>query len=227
MLVRSILATLVFTSAVVIAQEPSSRSAVHLAVSVVVASQNDAPVRVVAIERVENEAEPFITLENNSSLPVAAVTVAILTAAPDGCSPRPSKYASLSAVLPNPPNPQVAIPPHSRVKVSVDLYGGAFDFGRARSRYLQSQLGVQVVQFADGTSWSRTAPEKLDSEIFEPKLLRDDSPKCADWVWRNDDVPEMVTSVKFKTAAGRTTTAPSSRYTFQCVLDSGIEVCTR
>ena len=227
MLVRSILATLVFTSAVVIAQEPSSRSAVHLAVSVVVASQNDAPVRVVAIERVENEAEPFITLENNSSLPVAAVTVAILTAAPDGCSPRLSKYASLSAVLPNPPNPQVAIPPHSRVKVSVDLYGGAFEFGSFRSRYLQSQVGVQVVQFADGTSWSRTTAEKLESEIFEPKLLRDDSPKCADWVWRDDDVPEMATSVKFKTAAGRTTTAPSSRYTFQCVFDSGIEVCTR
>lgn len=122
-------------------------------------------------------------------------------------------------------NEHLQIAPHSTAKFKAEgLYSVVFDATFTESRYLQSQLGVQGVQFADGTSWLRTPPERVD--IFDLDLLQADSPKCAGWPLLGRTLDRVLT-VRISGAPRDAAPVKGTRYMFFCDINDGTAFCVR
>ena len=205
-------------------------STVRVAVAVVVAAQPDAPVHVVSIERqtlpmpvAQFEPDPLVTVENASSRPVVAVQVLTATAAPNGCSPAPQNpMFSQKGGGNDSLDARVEIAPHSMAKLrAVGLYSEAQKTTAMKSRYLQVQLAVQRVEFADGTSWVRPVSERIDRG-----LLQVDSGKCADWPWIEGRFGS-VDSIKLSGPAKGAAPIKGERYTFFCDIKGDTAFCLK
>jgi hypothetical protein len=194
----SLVAITVAFSAVGSAQTP-----VKSVVSFLAVTQSDSPVRVLGVERPTGASSPMVTVENASPKPVKAVRVALAIVAPRGCSPE--KHPAVIVVSNSGPdsldysNGEIA-PQQRAVLRGVDIVGSAFGAAaQLKSRYLQVQLGVVAVQFADGTSWRwRDQPEQRTPDVFSPEQLEADSGECSQWPW----IPNALDNVQGKVTIG-------------------------
>lgn len=180
----------------------SAQTPVRFMVSFVAATQSDSPVRVLGVERRSGTSSPMVTVENVSPKPVNAVTVALAIAAPRGCSPE-QHPVSIDVIDSGPDSLHYSsseIEPQQRAVLrGVDIVGSTAGYAaQFKSRYLQVQLGVIAVQFADGTSWRRNRAEQKLPDVFSPKQLEADASECPQWTW----IPNALENVQGKLTLG-------------------------
>jgi hypothetical protein len=137
--------------------------------------QNDSPVHIVGIEH--DRREIGFVLSNTSDKAVESVGIVYQMIPPLGCAVKP--LGPLRTGLGGGP---VLIPPHGRAFLSQAIVHypkmmmySAKDWG---APYIQAQLGIRGVNFADGTTWPTPADNGLSSNPLDKKLVESEAGKC-------------------------------------------------
>jgi hypothetical protein len=147
-------------------------------ISVVTPEQADAPVRIVGIEGSRNHSAQII-VQNFSRKKVVGAYLDSFLQVPEGC---PGSHGVLRASsdsrayrLSAPILPDKQLKLNNEPLVPAAMLTIASD--RAESSYLQVQVAVVEVEFADGTKWE--AHPKA-GEMFDPSLSTAESAACKD-----------------------------------------------
>jgi hypothetical protein len=155
---------------------------VTLRIHTIAATGQDSPVRVVQLILWPNPPDSYspavigVMVHNFSDKKVVSARVEYWLRAPSGCA---AQSASFSGGGGGPESVYLgpgaearlwAFPANPNIAVSTGVW--------VRSAFVQVQIGIGAVDFADGTSWRLTNNKALD-----PGQLESDSESCRDWAW--------------------------------------------
>ena len=155
---------------------------VTLRIHTIAATGQDSPVRVVQLILWPNPPDSYspavigVMVHNFSAKKVVSVHVEYWLRAPSGCAAQSASFSGGTGghesvyLEPGAEARLWAFPANPNFAVSTGVW--------VRSAFVQVQIGIGAVDFADGTSWRLTNNKALD-----PGQLASDSENCRDWAW--------------------------------------------
>jgi hypothetical protein len=201
-----------------------AQNTTKITVELVVTNDSDSPVQIMGIASVAGDTELFVSVRNISSRAVKAVKVSTATAAPEGCSSGGHEpIFATSNAGDDSLDARLEIAPSATVKLKgVGLHAEALHAKELQSRYLQVQLGVEKVEFADGSTWTRKT-----TGIFDPRLLAEATVHCPEWKLNNgmlDQLESVVISPAGR-SDGPQADRPRMSYDFSCEVSGSKAYC--
>jgi hypothetical protein len=155
---------------------------VTLRIHTIAATGQDSPVRVVQLILWPNPPDSYspavigVMVHNFSAKKVVSARVVYWLRAPSGCAAQSASFSGGTGghesvyLEPGAEARLWAFPANPNFAVSTGVW--------VRSAFVQVQIGIGAVDFADGTSWRLTNNKALD-----PGQLASDSENCRDWAW--------------------------------------------
>lgn len=155
---------------------------VTLRVHTIAATGQDSPVRVVQLILRPNPPDSYspattgVMVHNFSNKKVVSARIESWLRAPSGCTAQPASFSGggggPESVYLEPGAEALlwSFPTDPHIAVSAGVW--------TRSTFIQVQVGVGAVNFADGTSWHLT-----NDKALYPGQLDPDSESCRDWAW--------------------------------------------
>lgn len=201
----------------------------ELRIHVIVANDSTSPVQITGLQTDSHPNNgPTVVLKNVSNKTINSIELAVAQAVPNGCmSP------DLAAETDSPPvlgyvgfHPeQISLAPTEQV-ISGEQHLGpgllAWHALDANARFMQAQIGVVEVQFADGTSWSHSPQRDI---VFSRTLLQADEPSCADLRAQAASL-EHIKRVRLKSQFGSHESDPAALgYSFTCTVSENDLLC--
>jgi hypothetical protein len=162
----------------VLAASPAPPALPALRISFFAPAQKDSPLRIVGLSY--NEYGMQLRLSNTSDMPIVGALIDAVGIAPAGCSPGP-EWPEKGV---NSPSSfyELRLGAHASTET---LQNGPFGFGalaegarHLKAAYLQYQVGVVEVDFADSTKWS--PHHGLTRTPFDASLVDSEAGSCPD-----------------------------------------------
>jgi hypothetical protein len=138
-------------------------------------AQGDPPVRIIGFETTRSKIG--FVLSNTSGKAVTSVGILTLVVSPPECAPPPEKELRQSPALLD-----AHIAPHGTAVIFRDdvfTKKVIYDAESFSGSYVQTQSGIFVVHFQDGTTWPTNYNQTIQSEPFDPELVKWAGHKCS------------------------------------------------